>query len=100
MTLFIENAITWASKKKEDIVVGCHFNFYKSDKFSVEVFLPTGLESREYVSVYLVNAEEGRTMDEIKSLLKFVKNGGGLLIGGQSWYHSYSSPILEYTGNR
>ena len=29
------------SKKKEDIVVGCHFNFFKSDKFSVEVFLPT-----------------------------------------------------------
>ena len=56
MTLFIENAITWASKKKTDIVVGCHFNF--------------------------------------------VKNGGGLLIGGQSWHWAQSNPILEYAGNR
>ena len=66
MTLFIENAITWASKKKTDIVVGCHFNFFKSEKFRVEVFLPNELDSREHVSVYLINAEECRTIDETK----------------------------------
>ena len=62
--------------------------------------MPNELDSREHVSVYLINAEEWRTIDETKSILKFVKNGGGLLIGGQSWHWAQSNPILEYAGNR
>ena len=100
MRLFIQNAITWVSKKKENIIVGTHVNFVKSEKYKVEIFPPKELETRMDVSVYIVNAEERRSDDDIKTIQNFVEKGGGLLCGGQAWFFGAQKRILEYPGNR
>ena len=100
MTMFVENAITWVSKKKENIIVGCHFDMFKSEKFQVKVFPPKELESNQNIDVYLVNAEESLTDQDIKQILSFVHKGGGLLVGGQCWFFNSRYPLWEYPGNR
>ena len=101
MNTFLDNAIIWLAKqKKKGVAVGSHFQYsnmkYKKD---LKVFPPAELGSRKNVSVYVVNAEEDKSDEEVKAIVKFVENGGGLLIGGQSWFYG-SLPMLTYPGNR
>ena len=101
MNTFLDNAIIWLAKqKKKGLAVGSHFQYsnmkYKKD---LQVFPPDELGSRKNVSVYVVNAEEDKSDEEVKAIVKFVENGGGLLIGGQSWFYG-NLPTLTYPGNR
>ena len=100
MRLFIQNAITWVSKNKKHIVVGTHFKDVKSDKYKVKMLTPKELKKHKDVTVYIVNAEERRSDDDIKIIQDFVLNGGGLLIGGQAWSFPGTKSILDYPGNR
>lgn len=42
--------------------------------------------------------------DFAEDLVAFMKNGGGVLIGGQAWHWSYSHPsantLIEFEGNK
>ena len=100
MNKFLDNAIAWLAKKKDGIIVGSHFQ-YENEKYKdhLRVFPQNELASHKDVNVYVVNAEWDKSDEDIKAILNFVENGGGLLIGGQDWFYG-NRPMMTYPGNR
>ena len=100
MNKFLCNAIAWLAKKKDGIIVGSHFQ-YENEKYKdhLRVFPQNELASHKDVNVYVVNAEWDKSDEDIKAILNFVENGGGLLIGGQAWFYG-NRPMMTYPGNR
>jgi hypothetical protein len=96
---FLENAIEWLAEKNCYIVPGSNFNF-SLPKFKkiLKLFPPKDIGSHTAVNVYIFNAEVEPSYADVKALLRYVENGGSLLIGGQAW--SFREPTLEYGANR
>ena len=101
MNKFLGNAIVWLAKKKDSIDIGSHFKFSNSKyEKDVKVFSPSQLSSNKDLDVFVVDAEDENLNDsDVDAIVEFVKNGGGLLIGGQAWFYG-DRPLMTYPGNR
>ena len=38
--------------------------------------------------------------EDIKNVLEYVKQGGGLMVAGQAWYHAIKEPYITFHLNR
>ncbi|XP_075041972.1 TRPM8 channel-associated factor homolog [Mixophyes fleayi] len=101
-TQFIDNAIEWL-KPSADSLVGIHKKFPTmaqslSDKgHEVE----SNLDFNNRFGVYCTHAYEERQSSE---LITALKEGMGLLVGGQAWYwitkNKLKNVVLDYPGNK
>lgn len=103
----VENAVNWLKGDGSvNLSVAVHQNVkavaqnLSKSKCTVEVVECFG--SNLGVGVYVTDAYslgEGQ-----KTLVSFMKSGGGILIGGQAWYWSYQKPgvepFLNFEGNK
>ncbi|CAH2273665.1 Hypothetical predicted protein [Pelobates cultripes] len=97
----ILNSILWlGSGRKQKIGVN------KAVKGFTELLMQEGFDSSTSslepgLSVYCCDSYSDSEAERIK---KFVAEGGGLLIAGQSWYWSYKNPeknvVCQYPGNK
>uniref|UniRef100_A0A8D0HJK8 Peptidase M60 domain-containing protein n=1 Tax=Sphenodon punctatus TaxID=8508 RepID=A0A8D0HJK8_SPHPU len=99
---FIKNAIGWL-KPSPEALVGVKNNLDSLAKMMLlggtKVLLGAGLSSA--VGVYCTDAYDESQAEE---LVQFVKEGGGLLIGGQAWHwasqHGLEKVLSGFPGNR
>lgn len=103
----VENAVNWLrGDGSANVSVAVHQNMkaaaenLSKDKFTVKVV--GGFQSNLGVGVYVTDAYS--LAGDQKSLVSFMKSGGGILIGGQCWYWSYNNPgvdpFLNFDGNK
>uniref|UniRef100_F7F566 Peptidase M60 domain-containing protein n=1 Tax=Ornithorhynchus anatinus TaxID=9258 RepID=F7F566_ORNAN len=101
MKTFILNVVRWLLRgRKGTVGVGDGLSELRALLANEEVSCElTGL--REDLSVYCCNSYSALQAREIQ---EFVAEGGGLLIGGQSWNwalsHPHLSAVADYPGNR
>lgn len=103
----VENAVNWLrGDGSVNLSVAVHQNVKRAaedlskSKFTVEVV--GGFRSDLGVGVYVTDAYS--LAGDQKTLVSFMKSGGGILIGGQAWYWSYKNPgvepFLNFDGNK
>lgn len=103
----VENAVNWLSGEGlVNLPVAVHQNIkaaadnLRQHKFTVKVV--GGFRSDLGVGVYVTDAYS--LGEDQKSLVAFMKSGGGILIGGQAWHWSYKNPgvepLLNFDGNK
>ncbi|XP_053111494.1 TRPM8 channel-associated factor 2 isoform X2 [Hemicordylus capensis] len=99
---FIKNALEWL-KPSTGAQVGVHKSL---DSFSQMLLrdgiqLQPGVEPAASLGVYCTDAYNDT---HANNLVQFVKDGGGLLIGGQAWYwasqHGTEKTLFKFPGNR
>ncbi|XP_075116994.1 TRPM8 channel-associated factor homolog [Leptodactylus fuscus] len=97
-TQFIENAIEWL-KPSFDSLVGVHMRFLSLAKelgdkgHNVE----SNVDFYDRFGVYCMDGYDDRQSEE---LIAALKEGKGLLIGGQASYRQSKSVLLDYPGNK
>uniref|UniRef100_A0A8C6XBC9 Peptidase M60 domain-containing protein n=1 Tax=Naja naja TaxID=35670 RepID=A0A8C6XBC9_NAJNA len=101
MKTFLLNAITWLSAGKER-KVGIGDSLRKLYSMLNQAKIPCELTNfKEGLGIYCCTAYDAK---EMKSIHEFVSEGGGLLIGGQSWHWASMNPdssaIAKYPGNK
>ncbi|KAM3832383.1 TRPM8 channel-associated factor 2 [Vipera latastei] len=101
MKSFLLNAISWLSAGKGR-KVGIGDNLQELYSMLNQAMIPCELTNfKEGLGIYCCTAYDA---EEMESIHEFVSEGGGLLIGGQSWYwasvNANSSAISEYPGNK
>lgn len=103
----VENAVNWLrGDGSANLSVAVDQNMKKvaenlrKDKCTVKVV--EGFRSDLGVGVYVTDAYS--VAGDQKSLVSFMKSGGGILIGGQAWHWSYQNPevepLLHFDGNK
>uniref|UniRef100_H3DA20 Si:ch211-210b2.2 n=1 Tax=Tetraodon nigroviridis TaxID=99883 RepID=H3DA20_TETNG len=103
----VENAVNWLKGDKSvNFAVAVHQNLkavaenLSNRKFTVKVV--GGFRSDLGVGVYVTDAYS--LGEDPKTLVAFLKSGGGVLIGGQAWYWSSQNPgvepLLNFGGNK
>lgn len=103
----VENAVNWLKGDKSvNFSVAVHQNLkavaenLSNRKFTVKVV--GGFRSDLGVGVYVTDAYS--LGEDPKTLVAFLKSGGGVLIGGQAWYWSSQNPgvepLLNFGGNK
>ena len=103
----VENALTWLrGDGSENLLVGIHQSCKPvADNLGETIFhgqVVEGFRQDLGVGVYVVDAY---SMDpDVKSLVEFLKAGGGLLIAGQAWswagQHPKENVLLAFPGNK
>ncbi|XP_026577756.1 TRPM8 channel-associated factor 2 [Pseudonaja textilis] len=101
MKTFLLNAISWLSAGKER-KVGIGDSLQELYSMLNQAEIPCELTNfKKDLGIYCCMAYDAK---EMESIHEFVSEGGGLLIGGQSWYWASvnpdSSAIAEYPGNK
>ncbi|XP_044534921.1 TRPM8 channel-associated factor 2-like [Gracilinanus agilis] len=99
---FLFNAMDWLNHRP-GTAVGVHISVeplsHILSDLGVEVQTMDGLE--DSLGVYCINAYNNTLA---KEMIQFVKNGGGLLIGGQAWYwaskHGHDKVLSNFPGNQ
>lgn len=103
----LENSLTWLrGDGSGNTSVAVHVNVQEvanvisETSFQVEVV--GAFSGTLGADVYVTNAY---SVDDIaKDLVAFVRNGGGVLIGGQAWHwfysHSSANTLIEFGGNK
>ncbi|XP_069496682.1 TRPM8 channel-associated factor homolog [Ambystoma mexicanum] len=99
---FLQNVIQWL-KPSADALVGVHSTLEHLVKtFSVEG--TTVQSSQRLLDSFGVFCMDAYDASQKSELIAFVKNGGGLLIGGQAWNWSYKhgaeKVCSEFPGNQ
>lgn len=103
----VENAVNWLRGGGLAILpVAVHQNVKAvADKLSQQKFtvkVVGGFRRDLGVGVYVSDASS--VAGDQKSLVAFMKSGGGVLIGGQAWHWSHKNPglepLLHYDGNK
>ncbi|XP_053330036.1 TRPM8 channel-associated factor homolog [Spea bombifrons] len=101
-TQFIENAIQWL-KPSSDSLVGVHKNFLSTAQLLSEKghSVEATYEFSDRFGVYCTHADDDRQANE---LIMALKEGCGLLIGGQAWYwvtkNKFMDVLLDFPGNK
>nr|XP_008108482.1 PREDICTED: TRPM8 channel-associated factor homolog isoform X2 [Anolis carolinensis] len=97
----IRNALEWL-KPSSTAQVGVHQSMAALSQvlLSNGVKVHPGVPLGDPLGVYCLDAYNG---DQAEDLVRFVKRGGGLLIGGQAWHWSYQhgeeNVLMEFPGN-
>ncbi|CAL8349830.1 unnamed protein product [Lota lota] len=103
----VENALTWLrGDGSENPLVGIHQSCKPvADNLCRSVFQAQvlgGFNQDLGVGVYVVDAYS--MAPDVKSLVEFLKAGGGLLIGGQAWHwagqHPKENTLTAFPGNK
>ncbi|XP_043821121.1 TRPM8 channel-associated factor 2-like isoform X1 [Dromiciops gliroides] len=102
LTQFLCNAVGWLNHRP-GAAVGVHTSvepladILRGSGMVVQTM--HGLE--DSLGVYCINAYDDRLA---KEMIRFVKNGGGLLMGGQAWYwasqHGCDKVLSNFPGNQ
>lgn len=103
----LENSLTWLKGDRSGNTsvavyksVQAVANILSETSFQVEVV--SAFSGTLGADVYVTDAYS--VGDFAEDLVAFVKNGGGVLIGGQAWHWSYSHPsantLIEFEGNK
>ncbi|XP_068131981.1 TRPM8 channel-associated factor homolog [Hyperolius riggenbachi] len=99
LTTFILNVISWLDRDgKKNIGVNKSLrDFYQVLRNQQVPCIISNLDPN--LSVYCCTSYSDA---EMKELLQFVAEGGGLIMAGQAWYFSYFNPdtITQYPGNK
>ena len=66
---------------------------------SVGTIAPASI-STSLADVYIVNGQASAVATYAAKVRGFVSAGGGLVIGAQAWYWSYSNPTLSHPSNK
>ncbi|KAM8820343.1 TRPM8 channel-associated factor 2 [Eudromia elegans] len=99
---FLRNAVDWL-KPCPEALVGVHPHLDSLSKLLLEAGtnVQAGSELSTSLGVYCMDAYDST---QAKNLIDFVKEGGGLLIGGQAWYwasrHGKEKVLFEFPGNQ
>ncbi|KAK0155023.1 TRPM8 channel-associated factor [Merluccius polli] len=103
----VENALNWLrGDGSENLLVGIHKSCKPvADNISRSIFQAQvlgGFRQDLGVGVYVVDTYS--MAPDVKSLVKFLKAGGGLLIAGQAWswagQHPKENVLLGFPGNK
>nr|XP_057936543.1 TRPM8 channel-associated factor homolog [Doryrhamphus excisus]XP_057936544.1 TRPM8 channel-associated factor homolog [Doryrhamphus excisus]XP_057936545.1 TRPM8 channel-associated factor homolog [Doryrhamphus excisus]XP_057936546.1 TRPM8 channel-associated factor homolog [Doryrhamphus excisus]XP_057936547.1 TRPM8 channel-associated factor homolog [Doryrhamphus excisus]XP_057936549.1 TRPM8 channel-associated factor homolog [Doryrhamphus excisus]XP_057936550.1 TRPM8 channel-associated factor len=103
----VENALTWLrGDESNNLSVGVH----SSAKAVADGLTGSGFQSKIMgsfqknmdVGVYVTNAYS--LGSDVQDLVAFLRNGGGVLIGGQAWHwassHQKENTLLHFGGNK
>lgn len=100
----LKNAVSWMSPKESPTIgiepgLASLESFLTEQGFTVKTLSPADLSG---IDVYCTTAYNDHPDAEYDALRAFVEAGGGLVVGGQGWYWSYthSDPVHQYPGNR
>ncbi|XP_062427118.1 TRPM8 channel-associated factor 2 isoform X2 [Rhea pennata] len=99
---FLRNAVDWL-KPSPGALVGVHHRLDSLSQLLLRAGtkVQAGAELSSPVGVYCMDAYDST---HAKNLIHFVKEGGGLLIGGQAWYwasqHGKEKVLFEFPGNQ
>ncbi|XP_053263154.1 TRPM8 channel-associated factor homolog [Podarcis raffonei] len=99
---FIKNSLEWV-KPSPTAAVGVHNSMKALSELllSHDVKVKSDAALADTFGAYCTSAYDG---SQAHQLVEFVKNGGGLLIGGQAWYwaydHGYEKALALFPGNR
>ncbi|XP_072258093.1 TRPM8 channel-associated factor homolog [Pyxicephalus adspersus] len=99
LSTFILNAISWLSEGRQG-KVGIHKDLGALCPLLEKESIPfTKSSLTPGLSVYCCNLYSDQEKENIQ---QFVAEGGGLFIGGHSWYWSYSNPdvLSKFPGNK
>ncbi|XP_067325445.1 TRPM8 channel-associated factor homolog [Anolis sagrei] len=100
--LLIKNVLEWL-KPSSTAQVGVHQSMDALSQMLLSngVNVHPGVPLGDSLGVYCLDAYSS---DQTEDLVRFVKRGGGLLIGGQAWNWSYQhgeeNVLVEFPGNR
>lgn len=103
----VENALTWLrGDGSENLQVGIHHSCKPvADNLCETIFhgqVVEGFHQDLGVGVYVVDAYS--MAPDVKSLVEFLKAGGGLLIAGQAWswagQHPKENTLMAFPGNK
>ncbi|XP_070761989.1 TRPM8 channel-associated factor homolog [Enoplosus armatus] len=98
---FWNNAIRWLDQSRNGVIgvvpnLDHAFNLFSKSQFNCKKS-----NFREDLSVFVCTAYSDEHVEEIHN---FVAEGGGLLIGGHSWYwvqtHHGQNPMTDFSGNK
>ncbi|XP_074049575.1 TRPM8 channel-associated factor 2-like [Macrotis lagotis] len=99
---FLCNAVGWLNQRP-----GTPVGVHTSVKPLTGILRDSGMEVqtmdglKDSLGVYCMNAYHSTLA---KEMIQFVKNGGGLLIGGQAWYwahqHGHDKVLCNFPGNQ
>ncbi|NXG38775.1 TCAF2 factor, partial [Dromaius novaehollandiae] len=99
---FLRNAVDWL-KPSPGALVGVHHHLDSLSQLLLRAGtkVQAGAELSTPLGVYCMDAYDST---HAKNLIHFVKEGGGLLIGGQAWYwasqHGKEKVLFEFPGNQ
>ncbi|KAJ7424981.1 TRPM8 channel-associated factor 2 [Willisornis vidua] len=99
---FLKNAVEWL-KPCPEAVVGVHprLDSLSQVLLGAGTKVQTGAELIPSLGVYCVHAYDS---SQAEDLVGFVKEGGGLFIGGQAWHwasqHGKEKVLFEFPGNQ
>lgn len=100
----VENAVNWLKGDGSvSLSAAVHQNLKAAaEKYKFTVKIVGGFTSDLGVGVYVTDAYS--LAGDQKTLVSFMKSGGGILIGGQAWNESYKNPgvepFLNFDGNK
>ncbi|KAL2095902.1 hypothetical protein ACEWY4_008050 [Coilia grayii] len=97
----VKNALGWLQPSPDRAKVGVHPS-YKSILDNISSVDAEVCKFRDDLGVYVTDAYDVGRLS--KELVSFLREGGGVLIGGQAWHWSHTHPQenvqLEFPGNR
>ncbi|KAL2095900.1 hypothetical protein ACEWY4_008048 [Coilia grayii] len=97
----VKNALGWLQPSPDRAKVGVHPS-YKSILYNISSVDAEVCKFRDDLGVYVTDAYDVGRLS--KELVSFLREGGGVLIGGQAWHWSHTHPQenvqLEFPGNR
>lgn len=100
-----QNAVQWLAKA--DKLDGIDLKSWASTSVGNLPAKATGVSVQKLDSgtkVYYVPMRNTYSDDDVKKLLDYVKNGGGLMVAGQVWSWMYSNGgeenVINYSGNK
>ena len=102
---FALRAVQWACGPDANVglAVGAGFDAF-SDELESEGHDPTSAHPDDLTGLDCLIAEFWNGYDETddQKIIQFLEDGGGLIMGGHSWYWSYSNddPAHNFPGNR
>ncbi len=101
---FVLNAIKWLANKSDGIIVGSHIKQPVSNYTDqLKILQPKELSDDKNISVYYVNAHTDFDDNDINGIIEFVKNGGGLFVGGHTfaWHNNTQQRnYFNFPGNK
>ncbi|XP_061923993.1 TRPM8 channel-associated factor homolog [Entelurus aequoreus] len=107
LAAFVENALTWLrGDRSENLSVDVHtsvkavVDYLSRSSFQTRVV--GAFQNNSNAGVYVTDAYSLGT--DVKDLVAFLKNGGGVLIGGQAWNwaanHPKENTLFQFEGNK
>ncbi|MFO0629072.1 MAG: hypothetical protein U0325_26085 [Polyangiales bacterium] len=101
----VRNVVRWMSDGRSGAVVGMQGtrnalrDHLATAGYSVRAATPATLDG---LQVFITDAAQARSADEVARIQAWVRAGGGLIVTGHAWYWGYanSDPYRNFSGNQ